>query len=87
MNSPFRITVEDIFEIQGRHQVITSRANAPSYRGRLQCDDVIISVIGYTMFPPSTDDRVDLLIEGLPLTQGDIGKTFTEFRGSLTAPL
>ncbi len=86
MNSPFRITVEDIFEMQGRQQIITGRANAPGYRGKLQCKDVIINVIGYTIFPPSTDDRVDLLIEGLPLTQGDIGKTFTEFRERPTSP-
>ena len=72
----FSIKIEEIFHLEGKGHVILGDANANSYIGKLKCDNIIIEVIGYQMFPTEFNGKAALLIKDFLLTEDFIGKTF-----------
>jgi hypothetical protein len=72
----FKITIESIFTLKDRGQIIVGSANDFHYLGKLKCGNLIVESIGYDMFPAKFDGEISLLIKGFQLTKDFIGKTF-----------
>lgn len=72
----FKITIESIFTLKDRGQIIVGSANDFHYLGKLKCGNLIVESIGYQMFPPEFNGKATLLIKDFLLTEDFIGKTF-----------
>jgi hypothetical protein len=72
----FKITIESIFTLKDRGQIIVGSANDFHYLGKLKCGNLIVESIGYQMFPAEFNGKATLLIKDFLLTKDFIGKTF-----------